>query len=84
MHRKINTTILAYGQTGSGKTHTLFGSKRKSEEREKGLTEHILSEVVKECLGKKEMICSFMQIYKEKVTDLLSGKQITLRENNKN
>ena len=35
-------------------------------------------------LGKKDIECSFMQIYKEKVTDLLSGKQITLRENNKN
>ena len=27
------------------------------------------------------MACSFKQIYKEKVTDLLSGAQISLRDN---
>ena len=79
LKRKINTTLLAYGQTGSGKTHTLFGEKRKGQNRENGLTEYILSDVVRHYEGKKDIKCSFMQIYKEKVTDLLSGKQVTLR-----
>ena len=80
IEKKVNTTILAYGQTGSGKTHTLFGHHQKNSDREKGLCEYILSDVVAALLEKgEEMNCSFMQIYKEKVTDLLSGAQINLR-----
>lgn len=79
--KKVNTTILAYGQTGSGKTHTLFGHDQGNPDRERGLCEHILADVVDSLASSAGLTCSFMQIYKEKIIDLLSGAQITLRDN---
>ena len=79
LHKKINTTILAYGQTGSGKTHTLFGSKNKTVD---GLVDFMVNQMVQYFTDKGLTAkCSFMQIYKEKVMDLMTGNNVQLREN---
>jgi len=71
MNKKINTTILAYGQTGSGKTYTLFGSKTKNEG---GIVDYMIDDIINYANENKIVLkCSFMQIYKEKVTDLMSS-----------
>lgn len=77
--KRINTTILAYGQTGSGKTYTLFGHKNKDQ---KGLVDYIIEDVIDFITAKGiNARCSFMQIYKEKVSDLMTGQGVQLREN---
>ena len=77
LEKKINTTILAYGQTGSGKTFTLFGSKSKAE---MGLVDFMIEDIINFATNKKLKIqCSFMQIYKEKVTDLMTSAAVVLR-----
>ena len=73
LEKNLNTTILAYGQTGSGKTHTLFGGKNSS-----GLASYIANQV-----ATRPISCSFMQIYKERPTDLLTQQEIALRDNSK-
>lgn len=73
LEKNLNTTILAYGQTGSGKTHTLFGGKDQP-----GLANFIANRV-----ATKKMNCSFMQIYREKPTDLLTQQEVSLRDNSK-
>jgi kinesin family protein C2/C3 len=68
---------LAYGQTGSGKTFTLFGSKSKEE---KGLVDYMIEDIISFANEKKIKVqCSFMQIYKEKVTDLMTSAPVMLR-----
>jgi kinesin family member 22 len=79
LHKRINTTILAYGQTGSGKTHTLFGSKNKTVD---GLVDYMVNQMIDYITEKGiSAKCSFMQIYKEKVSDLMTGNGVQLREN---
>lgn len=79
IHKKINTTILAYGQTGSGKTYTLFGSQTKNQ---LGLVDYMTEDIMN-YVGEKGLTakCSFMQIYKEKVSDLMTSASVQLREN---
>eukprot|EP01080_Neovahlkampfia_damariscottae_P009365 gene9365-1576_t len=94
-----NGTIFCYGQTGSGKTYTMIGpdpnSNKKFDESEKGLIpqmfESLFSYAEKqnektnvEC----ECTCSFLEIYNEKITDLLDFSKIkpdslSLREGNR-
>ncbi|CAF1641969.1 unnamed protein product, partial [Adineta ricciae] len=62
-----NTTVLAYGQTASGKSHSIFGSS--SEEGILSLSiDHLITMNGNHHL-KFEL--SFLEIYNEKVTDLL-------------
>lgn len=71
MKKKINTTILAYGQTGSGKTYTLFGSKTKNQP---GIVDYMIDDIISYANEQQIALkCSFMQIYKEKVTDLMTS-----------
>jgi kinesin family protein 15 len=68
-----NGTIFCYGQTGSGKTYTMIG--RSGED--KGLIPLILESLFSS-VGKTQRddfqvdcVCSFLEIYNEKITDLL-------------
>ncbi len=68
---------MAYGQTGSGKTYTLFGNKNRNE---KGLIYYIIEDLIKFVQTKGITAkCSFMQIYKEKVSDLMTSANIQLK-----
>ncbi|CAF0843944.1 unnamed protein product [Adineta steineri] len=63
-----NTTVLAYGQTASGKSHSIFGSS--SEEGILSLSIDNLITMNANHHLKFEL--SFLEIYNEKVTDLLA------------
>jgi len=67
-----NICIFAYGQTGSGKTFTMEGN-----EEHPGLNRRALAELFKVCEDRKadwsyEISVSVMEIYNEKLMDLLS------------
>lgn len=80
-----NSTVMAYGQTGSGKTHTVFGSRLSIETIGKpgtvlndiglvprlidGLFDYIAENPKK---AQFRITISFLQIYMEQITDLLS------------
>eukprot|EP01017_Pseudomicrothorax_dubius_P043188 TRINITY_DN7146_c0_g1_i1.p1 TRINITY_DN7146_c0_g1~~TRINITY_DN7146_c0_g1_i1.p1 ORF type:complete len:660 (+),score=144.23 TRINITY_DN7146_c0_g1_i1:66-2045(+) len=70
-----NCTIFAYGQTGTGKTHTIFGNLKESFSPEAGLIprsiEHIFQGIDQRGLTDVSVFCSFIQIYNERVYDLL-------------
>eukprot|EP00041_Stephanoeca_diplocostata_P030020 m.898505 g.898505 ORF g.898505 m.898505 type:complete len:1335 (-) comp23674_c0_seq8:177-4181(-) len=90
--RGYNGTIFAYGQTGSGKTYTMTGPMDENDNiiREKrGLMprcfEHLFSMVSRETLKRGNSVkylvtCSFLEIYNERIFDLLdatcTGKQL--------
>lgn len=72
-----NGTIFCYGQTGSGKSYTMIGKGDKKNPDELGLIPLILDSLFtiieksqKEDL-QIECVCSFLEIYNEKITDLL-------------
>ena len=70
-----NSTIFTYGPTSSGKTHTMFGGKDKIQ---KGIIPRSC-ETLFQCLKNNENIsnytlkCSFIEIYCEKIRDLLDS-----------
>ncbi|XP_065559339.1 kinesin-2b-like [Artemia franciscana] len=68
----FNATIFAYGQTSSGKTHTMMGSKT-----ERGVLELVVNEIFDgiESNPDREYLLrvSFIEIYQEQITDLLTG-----------
>jgi kinesin family protein 13 len=74
-----NACIFAYGQTGSGKSYTMMGT-GSDEQSTKGLIPRIcdaLFERIKELGDPKvtfKVEVSYMEIYNEKVRDLLSAK----------
>ena len=76
----FNVTMFAYGQTGSGKTHTMAGN-----EEAPGLiplSMHEIFEIVRGAGQSKKYVlkASMMEIYEEKMYDLLSKrKQVLLR-----
>ena len=87
-----NGTILAYGQTGSGKTYTMLGDP--TSEDLAGLTPRVVNQlyirIENERVAALErgkvfrctVSCSMVEIYNEKVFDLLAtGKECSLREN---
>mmetsp|Transcript_49300 Transcript_49300/g.94220 ORF Transcript_49300/g.94220 Transcript_49300/m.94220 type:complete len:138 (+) Transcript_49300:259-672(+) len=86
-----NATVLAYGHTGSGKTHVM-GTAFKAGGEICGVTPRAVTELfaviaeVREAGKKVTVRAGFIEIYKEKVRDLLapdgSGvcKTITIRE----
>ncbi|TBU20352.1 kinesin motor domain-containing protein [Hamiltosporidium tvaerminnensis] len=69
----INCTVFAYGQTGSGKTHTMLGT-----EMENGLIKLSLVYLIQKTTS-KQLKASYIEIYNEKVYDLLqNNKEIKL------
>ena len=73
----FNGTIFAYGQTGSGKTHSMMGNAS-----DPGVTPRVathLFEVLQSLEaqgGHFEVHCSYLQIYREVLHDLLSGTSL--------
>eukprot|EP00792_Barthelona_sp_PAP020_P005067 TRINITY_DN2477_c0_g1_i1.p1 TRINITY_DN2477_c0_g1~~TRINITY_DN2477_c0_g1_i1.p1 ORF type:complete len:1022 (+),score=327.64 TRINITY_DN2477_c0_g1_i1:119-3184(+) len=63
----IAVTIFAYGATGSGKTHTLLGSGDYE-----GLAPKALRELYHSVKPSHHIQCRFLELYNEKVHDLLS------------
>lgn len=82
-----NACIFAYGQTGSGKSYTMMGSKDKP-----GLIPRLCSKLFERALQEANeeqsfaVEVSFMEIYNEKVRDLLDPKgsrhSLKVREHN--
>ena len=79
-----NATLMAYGQTGSGKTHSLAS--------DDGLINSVLGALYRgieedECAELFRVSLSYVQVYNEKVYDLLhpssTEKALSLRENKK-
>lgn len=78
----FNNCIFAYGQTGSGKTHTMMGPID-----DPGLTPRICNELFERIAANEDpnvkfrVECSYMEIYNERVRDLLamSDKKVNLK-----
>eukprot|EP00931_Biecheleriopsis_adriatica_P005458 TRINITY_DN106979_c0_g1_i1.p1 TRINITY_DN106979_c0_g1~~TRINITY_DN106979_c0_g1_i1.p1 ORF type:complete len:894 (+),score=175.50 TRINITY_DN106979_c0_g1_i1:53-2683(+) len=80
-----NGTILTYGQTGSGKTFTLFGPSL-TEPELRGIAPRAAEHLVQGCEeetpeGPSEAFiqCSFLEIYRERMRDLLHPTNQSLR-----
>ncbi|KAJ3185366.1 hypothetical protein HDU85_001416 [Gaertneriomyces sp. JEL0708] len=83
--RGYNGTIFAYGQTGSGKTHTMMG--QLEDEELKGLTPRIVESIFSTIFSSPPHMeftvkVSYMEIYMEKIRDLLnpSSDNLPLKE----
>lgn len=68
-----NSTIFAYGPTGTGKTHTMFGGQLE----EKGIVprscDHLFHSINDdESVIEAHVKCSFLEIYRENIRDLLT------------
>lgn len=71
-----NACVFAYGQTSSGKTYTMYGH---GYDQTRGLIPRCIAHIItgakfEECLFK----CSFLEIYQEKIIDLLSDSTDSL------
>lgn len=84
MFRGYHTTLFAYGQTGSGKTYTMFG-----DSNNKGIIPLLCINICKQSAsleeknnGKTKLEFSMLEIYNEKLNDLMSERntQLTIRE----
>jgi kinesin family protein 3/17 len=81
-----NSTIIAYGQTGTGKTHTMEGNP--ADESKRGLIPRVLNDLfiktkVEEDETPYKLTASYVQIYNENLSDLLSPsskKNFNIRE----
>ena len=78
-----NGTIFAYGQTGCGKTHTMVGNP--ASEDTKGIIPkaftHIFGCIDDSSGGKRFLVrCSYLEIYMEKILDLLGSDHNTNHE----
>jgi kinesin family protein 18/19 len=69
----FNATVFAYGSTGTGKTFTMMGTE--DEPGVMALTLESLFDKI-DCLknGKYRISISYLEIYNEKIRDLLTGK----------
>jgi len=77
-----NGTVFAYGQTGSGKTFTMMGSDI-DDDRQKGIIPRIVEQIFQSILMAPANMeftvkVSYMEIYMEKVRDLLNPSQDNL------
>jgi len=76
-----NVCIFAYGQTGSGKTHTMMG-----DDKNEGIIPRSLRMIFNNCSSQANQLMnleyslsiSFLEIYNEKLKDLLSTKSSNL------
>lgn len=67
-----NATVLAYGQTGSGKTYTMVGNSNEPGLMIRALNDLFsLVEKQKKNLKKSEIKISYIEVYNEKLKDLL-------------
>eukprot|EP00615_Pteridomonas_danica_P004200 CAMPEP_0114353398 /NCGR_PEP_ID=MMETSP0101-20121206/18639_1 /TAXON_ID=38822 ORGANISM="Pteridomonas danica, Strain PT" /NCGR_SAMPLE_ID=MMETSP0101 /ASSEMBLY_ACC=CAM_ASM_000211 /LENGTH=823 /DNA_ID=CAMNT_0001494225 /DNA_START=6 /DNA_END=2477 /DNA_ORIENTATION=- len=70
----INGTIMSYGQTGSGKTFTMIGDTSNFQHR--GIAPRALSHIFSEVSMRNEthftVMCTYMEIYNERIFDLLA------------
>jgi kinesin family protein 5 len=78
-----NGTILAYGQTSSGKTHTMLGEDIEDME-ERGIIPRMVGGFFDQISKQPEdiefaMKVSFVEIYNEKIRDLLDPKKSNLK-----
>lgn len=64
-----NGTIMAYGQTGSGKTHSLFGTPQQP-----GLVPQVVRTLVQQLAPNTTLHMSVIEIYCERIRDLLQGR----------
>lgn len=87
-----NTAFICYGQTGSGKTHTMFGPDSSIEQNEVNDDTGVVIRTIEELMQATEIMsknniniqlsCSFVEIYNEDVTCLLSGDKVQIRRGN--
>lgn len=86
-----NGTIFAYGQTGAGKSFSMFGKEHSTEGNLKGIIPRAAADLfgrLEEAAQNDpnfdvtEVKCSFLEIYKEKLKDLLNpnGPVLKVRE----
>ncbi|ELR10902.1 kinesin motor domain containing protein [Acanthamoeba castellanii str. Neff] len=69
-----NGTVMCYGQTGAGKTYTMFGP-----ELEKDALKGIIPRAIRDRETEFAIKCSFLEIYKERIRDLLNPKNANLK-----
>lgn len=90
-----NGTIFAYGQTGSGKTHTIQGAGGNADPSQRGMMprvfQYMCAQIAREERKsggrvKYSVRASFLEIYNERIYDLLepNSQSLTLREDAKN
>lgn len=88
----FNACLFVYGQTGSGKTHTVFGppgtldcpfGDPSSLPSSAGLALRACRELIAGCDSmegtRASLSATYVEIYQEKVTDLIGGGPVTLR-----
>lgn len=78
-----NGTILTYGQTGSGKTHTMTGEDIEDEDQ-RGIIPRMITGFFKQIAAQPEDVefsikVSFVEIYNEKIKDLLDPRKNDLK-----
>jgi kinesin family protein 22 len=73
-----NGTIFAYGQTGSGKSYTINGV-----EDHPGLIPQSLQYLMSQKTAQTSISVSFIEIYNDRITDLLSERNLDIREQNR-
>ncbi|OQR84923.1 kinesin-like protein [Achlya hypogyna] len=95
----FNATIFAYGQTGTGKTHTILGMTEAATLSSRsgtpdlsteeippswGIIPRALFELVRQFGGDGVMTCAYLQVYNDKIYDLLVDRKrqrpLSLRE----
>ncbi|CAM6094929.1 unnamed protein product [Calypogeia fissa] len=76
-----NTTVLAYGPVGTGKTYTMMGD---GFENGSGLmprlAKELMNQLKKEFEGEFEVQVSYLEIYQEKIRDLLAAQKLELQD----
>eukprot|EP00397_Hematodinium_sp_SG-2012_P031572 GEMP01033534.1.p1 GENE.GEMP01033534.1~~GEMP01033534.1.p1 ORF type:complete len:609 (+),score=86.43 GEMP01033534.1:75-1829(+) len=75
--------LVCYGQTGSGKTYTMFGPSEDGKCVFSGENRGVVPRALEDFLSMTNVVLtlSFVQVYNDKITDLLSsGRILTLRE----
>lgn len=74
--RQEHACVFAYGQTGSGKTYTMFGDPRIQDgEGIAFRASKSIANLLHNCPGSASVEFSFLEVYNEKVYDLLADQQ---------
>jgi len=74
-----NGIVFAYGQTAAGKTHTMLGTKANPGILPLAVNE--IMEAISRATHRAFLIrCSYFEIYKEQITDLLGKKTLEVHE----
>eukprot|EP00808_Paulinella_micropora_P008317 g60437.t1 len=80
--RGFNCTVFAYGQTGSGKTHTMMGDP--NSHKNKGIIPRLVEGIFDTIMDSEDNIeftikLSFLEIYNERIKDLLDPEKDNLK-----